>query len=139
MKRRCLNPTEKERRNYKEKNISVCDGWIFYLNFKAWAMLNGYTNKLTLDRVNNSKGYSPSNCRFTDYSTQNANRGITSKNTSGYIGVNITSKKFRASIHWHGKKINLGNYNTSIEAAKARDDYIIKNNLPHTLNFPKKS
>ena len=42
--------------------------------------------------------------------------------------------KFRANIKINDKNIYLGYYNTSLEAAKARDKYVIDNNLEHTLN-----
>ena len=60
----------------------------------------------------------------------------------GYVGVwfNKKSKKwkayFRSKDFNGGKQKHLGNFNTAIEAARARDAFIIKNNLKHRLNFP---
>jgi hypothetical protein len=45
-----------------------------YFSFKDWALANGYRPGLTIDRINNSKGYSPSNCRFVTLSENLQNR-----------------------------------------------------------------
>tara|TARA_R110000851_G_scaffold88070_15_gene192216 strand:- start:2614 stop:3246 length:633 start_codon:yes stop_codon:yes gene_type:complete len=134
MKRRCINPTDKEIISYRDKGISICSDWLNYSLFKEWAMDNGYNDKLTIDRVDNTKGYSPDNCRFANYSTQNANKGITNKNKSGFIGVSKSGSRFRSYIDWEYKRVELGLYDTAIEASVVRDSYVIENNLPHTLN-----
>lgn len=60
---------------YKKRGISVCDEWLYsYDSFKEWALQNGYSDNLTLDRINNDKGYSPDNCRWVDQKTQCRNR-----------------------------------------------------------------
>lgn len=45
-----------------------------FLTFYKWAMKNGYNDNLTLDRIDNDKGYSPENCRFVDMITQANNK-----------------------------------------------------------------
>lgn len=135
MKRRCLNPTDKEIKNYTSKGITLCGEWRDYMTFKKWAMSNGYDDKLCIDRIENDKGYSPDNCRFVNYSIQNANKGITNKNSTGFIGVSQRHGLFRSYVDWNKKRFNLGVYDTAIEAAEVRDYYITTNNLPHTLNF----
>lgn len=65
MKRRCYNPKNKRYDNYGGRGISVCEEW--RNDFKAfydWAMANGYTDELTLDRINVDKNYEPTNCRW---------------------------------------------------------------------------
>ena len=37
-------------------------------------MANGYADNLTIDRIDNNKGYSPDNCRWVDYVVQNENK-----------------------------------------------------------------
>jgi hypothetical protein len=134
MKRRCLNPTPKEKMNYK--NISLCEEWQEFTPFMKWSLLNGYREDLTIDRKDNSKGYYPGNCRFADYNMQNANKRITSKNKSGYIGVcSHNESRFRATVNWKGNQIMSEYFDSALDAAKARDKFVISNNLPHVLNF----
>ena len=52
----------KHRRHYKQPPI--CEEWQEYENFKKWAIENGYKENLTIDRIDNKKGYMPSNCQW---------------------------------------------------------------------------
>ena len=65
MKKRCYNPNCKCFKWYGGKGVKVCEEWKdSYPNFKAWALSNGYAEGLTIDRVENDKDYSPSNCQW---------------------------------------------------------------------------
>lgn len=74
MKRRCSNTTRKDAKNYSLKNITVCEEWNEYPVFKEWAIENGYNDTLTLERIDNTKGYSPENCKWIPKSEQSKNR-----------------------------------------------------------------
>ena len=57
----------------------MCEEWNDFTAFRAWAYANGYRDdarkeEVTIDRIDSAKGYSPDNCRFTNYYVQNNNR-----------------------------------------------------------------
>lgn len=75
IKTRCYNKNHHEFYNYGGRGIKVCDEWLNdFMSFYTWAMNNGYRDNLTIDRIDNNKGYSPDNCRFVDKKTQQQNR-----------------------------------------------------------------
>lgn len=81
MKRRCNAPQSKNYHRYGGRGVKVCEEWSDYEAFSAWAMANGYKHGLTLDRVENDKGYSPENCRWATMKEQQNNRGNNQKIT----------------------------------------------------------
>ena len=74
MLQRCYHKNCSRYSRYGGRGIAVCDEWrndntAFY----QWALTNGYKEGLTLDRIDNDKGYSPDNCRWVSVKTQNNN------------------------------------------------------------------
>jgi len=75
MRKRCNNPNDKYANSYYNKGIRVCDEWNNdFVAFMNWAYANGYTDELTIDRIDNDKGYSPDNCRWTTSDAQQRNK-----------------------------------------------------------------
>lgn len=77
MKKRCYWKNYKGRKYYADKGIEVCDEWKnSFETFKNWALNNGYSDDLTLDRIDINKNYEPGNCRWTNKFVQSNNRSI---------------------------------------------------------------
>lgn len=75
MLKRCYNPNTKSYKDYGGRGITVCDEWRGdRMAFFRWADLNGYDDHLAIDRINNDEGYSPENCRWVSYKTNNNNK-----------------------------------------------------------------
>ena len=65
IKQRCLNPNCKAYKYYGGKGITICDEWLkSYQAFKFWALLSGYKEGLTIDRINHKGNYEPANCQW---------------------------------------------------------------------------
>lgn len=80
MKTRCTNPNATHFEHYGGKGICVCDEW--FNNFEAfcsWSMNNGYSDDLTIDRIDSNGNYEPSNCRWVSYTEQNINKDCVPK------------------------------------------------------------
>lgn len=91
MKSRCCNKNNKNFENYGGRGIQVCEEWLGengFLNFYEWAMNNGYSEHLTIDRIDVNGNYEPSNCRWADLVTQENNR--TNNRMITYDGQTMT-------------------------------------------------
>jgi hypothetical protein len=64
MKSRCLNPNNPKYNRYGGRGINICDDWLTIEGFVEWSINNGWKKGLTLDRIDNDKGYTPSNCQW---------------------------------------------------------------------------
>lgn len=132
IKNRVLNPKKENYINYGGRGITICDEWKNdFMSFYTWAMENGYSDELSIDRIDNEGNYEPSNCRWTTRTMQSRNQRISNKNTSGYKGVSYFKRdgNYQSYIGIKSKLIHLGKFKTAEEAGIAYNNYIIENNL----------
>ena len=64
MRKRCNNVQSIGYENYGERGISVCTEWGEYINFRKWALSNGYSATKTIERKNVNENYCPQNCTW---------------------------------------------------------------------------
>ena len=107
MKDRCYNTNSYSFNLYGSRNITICDEWLNnFESFYKWSMENGYDDSLSIDRIDNSLGYSPENCRWADSITQANNkrdnhilefdgRALTMKQWSEETGIKYQKLKDR--------------------------------------------
>lgn len=109
MMERCYNSNSKDYRWYGAKDIGICKEWRDNPQlFEEWSLNNGYSNNLTIDRINGDKDYCPENCRWIPLE-ENARRAgkvnwitVNEKTLSGKqwseelgLGINTINKEIR--------------------------------------------
>lgn len=118
MKERCYNDKCRDFKYYGKRNIAVCDIWNNdFLEFKKWAVANGYKEMLTLDRIDFNGNYEPQNCRWVTRKEQNNN-----KRDNHLITFNGMTKTLSAWASETGLNITtifmrINKYNWSVEKA----------------------
>lgn len=101
MRRRCRSPKHRNFHLYGGRGIKVCEDWEDFEHFFAWAISNGYKEGLTIDRIDNNRGYEPGNCRWTTQLHQNNNTRRTRK---------VTYKGKTQSLADWARELNLNYY-----------------------------
>lgn len=132
MIQRCCNPNNEWYCYYGGRGITVCARWLYsFENFLE--DMGERQDGESLERMNYNDGYNPQNCKWANSREQALNRRYL-KSTSGYRGVTKRRNKWQAYITIHGKETILGSYKTPQLAVKARNAFILKNNL--TNEYP---
>jgi len=74
MKTRCYNAKSENYPEYGGRGIRVCEEWLEFEPFNAWAVNNGYAENLSIDRMNVNGNYEPSNCQWITMEEQQGNK-----------------------------------------------------------------
>lgn len=74
MRQRCNNPADHFFHIYGGAGVKVCSEWDDYQSFANWAYQSGYTDELTIDRIDPKGDYEPSNCRWATWTEQARNK-----------------------------------------------------------------
>lgn len=141
MIKRCLNKKHPSFKKYGAQGVTVCGRWRTYAFFVL--DMGERPQGMTLDRIDNTKGYQPDNCRWATTTQQALNRRMLKTNTTGFIGVWLDKRcakaavrPWRAGISFRDKTIHLGSFASAVEAARARDAAAVELYGPDAvLNF----
>lgn len=118
MKSRCENPSNNSYRYYGEQGIGLCEQWQSFPNFYA-DMAPSYAPGLTIERIDNNRGYSPDNCRWATPAEQARNRSMNHMVTiesetlclaeqARRYGISINTARWRACRGWTDEEIIFG-------------------------------
>lgn len=78
MRLRCLTKGYRDYKYYGGRGVTVCDEWKdSYDAFRAWAISSGFRKGVTIDRIDNDRGYSPDNCKWSTMAEQVLNKSST--------------------------------------------------------------
>lgn len=69
----CLSENDEHYEYYGGRGIKITDEWLEYSNFKTWALDNGWSSGLTIDRMDSNGNYEPNNCRWVNMDIQHNN------------------------------------------------------------------
>lgn len=135
MVQRCTNPNSTGYTKYGAKGVTVCSEWLDPYKFMGWALLNGYRENLTIERLNVYSNYEPGNCTWVPSADQGVNKRKQANNTSGYVGVSFHkgTGKWVARVVVGGKRKQLGRYESALLAHEARKQFFVDNNLHEQL------
>lgn len=102
---RCYTQSNKAYRFYGNRGIAVCKDWHDVGNFNTWALANGYTDKLTIDRIDPDKNYEPENCRWIphDLNIRRRKRVATYPHSEIFSSALVAAKHFKC----HDQHIRL--------------------------------
>lgn len=128
MKARCYNPNDKRYKDYGGRGITICPEWFNtekfdgrtskgFIEFKKWALAHGYQYGLSIDRIDNNKGYSPENCRWITNKEQCNNRR--SNHLITYKGKTQNLKQWCDELNYKYTTIYMRIYNSGWTVERA--------------------
>ena len=107
-----------KQRGYAGSGISVCPEWDDYSVFAAWALANGYTDALSIDRQDDDGDYEPGNCRWVTNKVQTRNTRRTVWVEHGGARVSLAEAVVELGLEYHAV------YNRHVRAGRAFADVI---------------
>lgn len=143
MTQRCNNPKSTNFKNYGQRGISISSdlqSFEDYANY-IYSLPNcpeNWTTDYQVDRIDNDKGYVKGNLRIVCRSIQTINTRKRKNTSNTYKGViwNSFHKRWIARLTYKGKVLLSKVCLTEIEALETRNEFILKNELPHAVQKP---
>ena len=120
MIQRCNDKKDVDYKDYGGRGITVCSRWLEFENF--FEDMGTRPDGLSIERVNNNKGYSPDNCKWATSTEQNRNKRLGKNNKTGIAGVNWHKRyqRYCVRIGVNCKRLFIGRFVTLEQAIIAR-------------------
>lgn len=122
IKTRCFDPNDSNYSNYGGRGITMCDEWRSdFLSFYRWANANGYSDDLSIDRIDNNLGYCPDNCRWADSVVQQNNKR--NNHLITYHGETLTMSQWarKTGIGFHKLKDRINKLHWDVDRALTQE------------------
>ena len=74
MKTRCFNTKNRAFKWYGAVGVTICPEWMKFEGFRDWALSSGYSDNLTIERINPFENYCPENCKWIPRNEQRKNQ-----------------------------------------------------------------
>lgn len=135
---RCSNMNNEAYHNYGGRGITICREWKeSFSAFKDWADKNGYSDYLEIDRIDNDRGYSPENCKFSTRAQNARNRRSTKLKWVHVDAIRDLYKSGGTSMRKLGRVFGVTRHNIFVIVNHKTWKYG-KSNLHHSCNIKKK-
>lgn len=114
MKGRCLNPADKDFKNYGGRGVKITEDWIS--SFESFLKDMGERPQgMTIDRINVNGNYEPENCRWATPHIQANNTRVcryveyqgktqTASEWAREVGLEIKTLQYRLRVGWDAEK-----------------------------------
>ena len=122
MRFRCFCVTNPTYKHYGARGITICDEWSDFAVFREWALSNGYTDELSIERKDVDGNYCPENCSWIPRNEQARNTrnckhysygGVTLTHNAWARRLGIDPSTLTERIRRHG-------IDTALSAARLR-------------------
>ena len=123
---RCHNKNSSDYYKYGKRGVYVCNEWKeSYYEFRKWALANGYSDNLSIDRIDNNGPYKQSNCQWITTAENNApnKRRLRTGSKTGVNGVNNRGNTYCATLCINGNRYIKCGFKTIKDAEACRKEF----------------
>ena len=116
MIQRCCNPNAKNYPRYGGRGITICEEWKEFKNFYDWSKISGYTDNLTIERLDNNGNYCPENCTWITKQNQmrNTRRNHYIKYNDEELTLTEWARKFDMNVETLRYQVNHNNFKSFV-------------------------